>query len=192
MAFGNATIGDLKKIAGGGGGGAKDYNSLSNKPSINGTELLAGTEIGKLSGNIKVGISALDNVSITNAVGGQALLLNALSGKWENGNISNVTITSLFTAVDSSQLATIELSESYANFDLIIMQGFYSDSSNRYSQSAIFAKSTLDDILNHGGYFGIANNVGYLGYTLADNDTLTKYESSGSGYYISQIIGIKF
>lgn len=193
MAFGNATIGDLKKYAsGGGGGGTSDYSQLTNKPSINGIELLAGTNIGKLSSDIKVGLSALDNVNITNAVNGQTLLLDALSGVWKNGTVGSVTYTTLYTASDQTQVSTIELSESYANFDLIILQGYYKDSSYRYAQSAIFAKTALDDILNNGGYFGIANNVGYLGYTLSDNDTLTKYPNSGANYYISSILGVKF
>ena len=192
MAFGNATIGDLKKYAGGGGGGTTDYSHLENKPSINGVELLAGSTIGKLSSDIKVGLSSLDNVNITNAVNGQTLLLDSLSGTWKNGTLSSVTVTTLYTASDTTQATTIELSESYANYDFIIVQGFYSDSSNRYAQSAVFSKLMLDDILNNGGYFGISNNVGYLGYTLTDNDTLSKYGSSGSGFYISKIIGIKF
>lgn len=111
MAFGNATIGDLKKLAGSGGGGStSDYSQLTNKPSINGVELLAGTEIGKLSGDIKVGISALDNVNITNAVDGQTLLLNALSGKWENGNSRGFSLTDIKTAIttgDGVDLTTI-------------------------------------------------------------------------------------
>lgn len=108
MAFGNATIGDLKKFAGGGGGGGtKDYTQLNNKPSINGVELLAGTEIGKLSGNIKVGISALDNVNITNAVGGQTLLLNAISGKWENGSVSGGLNYTDVTANPTIDLTTV-------------------------------------------------------------------------------------
>lgn len=42
MAFGNATKGYVKKHASGGGsgGGTTNYNDLSNKPSINGVELL--------------------------------------------------------------------------------------------------------------------------------------------------------
>lgn len=41
MAFGNATKGYVKKHSGGGGGGGtSNYNELSNKPKINGVELI--------------------------------------------------------------------------------------------------------------------------------------------------------
>lgn len=106
--------------------------------------------------------------------------------------IGGATVTVLYEADSTSQAATIELTESYANFDFLAIQGYYSDSSNRYAQSSLYYKDTLDDILESGGYFGIVNNVGYLGYTFVDADSLTKYGGSGSGFYISRIIGIKF
>ena len=106
--------------------------------------------------------------------------------------IGGATVTTLYEASTTEQVATIELTSSYANYDFLVIQGYYSDNTNRYAQSGVYNKNTLDDIINNGGYFGIANNVGYLGYTLTDNDTLTKYGSSGAGFYISRIIGIKF
>lgn len=106
--------------------------------------------------------------------------------------ISGATVSTLYQASTTEQVATIELASPYTNYDFLIVQGYYSDTTNRYAQSGIYSKDTLDDIFNNSGYFGVANNVGYLGYTLTDIDTLTKYGSSGSGFYISRIIGIKF
>lgn len=106
--------------------------------------------------------------------------------------IGGATVTTLYEADNTSQVATIELTESYTNYDFLVLQGFYSDNTNRYAQSSIYSKDSLDDIVESGGYFGIANNVGYLGYTFVDSDTLTKYGGSGSGFYVSRIIGIKF
>lgn len=40
MAFGNSTKGYIRQHSGGGGGGTSNYNQLSNKPQINGVELV--------------------------------------------------------------------------------------------------------------------------------------------------------
>lgn len=111
-------------------------------------------------------------------------------GKNDSG--SGTTIEVLYEADSTSQVATIELTKPYSNYDFIVIQGFYRDNANRYAQSAVYFKDTLDDILDDDGYFGIANNVGYLGYTFVDADSLSKYGSSGAGFYISKILGIKF
>lgn len=59
MAFGNATKGYVKKHAGGGGGGSvtTDYPALTNKPSINGIELLGNKTSADLG--ISGGVSVL-------------------------------------------------------------------------------------------------------------------------------------
>lgn len=61
MAFGNATKGYVKSHSGGGGGGGtSNYNQLSNKPQINGVELIGNRTSGEL--NIG-GISFVDKIN---------------------------------------------------------------------------------------------------------------------------------
>lgn len=88
MAFGNATKGYVKKHGGsGGGGGTTDYEKLLNKPSINGVELLGDKKIGTLSGDIKMTLSDVSNMNLSNVANAQSLIFNALNQKWENGGI---------------------------------------------------------------------------------------------------------
>lgn len=85
MAFGNATKGYVKKHGGsGGGGGTTDYEDLLNKPSINGVELLGDKKIGTLSGDIKMTLSDVSNMNLSNVANAQTLIFNALTQKWEN------------------------------------------------------------------------------------------------------------
>lgn len=85
MAFGNATKGYCKKHGGsGGGGGTTDYEALLNKPSINGVELLGDKKIGTLSGDIKMTLSDVSNMNLSNVADAQTLIFNALNKKWEN------------------------------------------------------------------------------------------------------------
>lgn len=85
MAFGNATKGYCKKHGGsGGGGGTTDYEALLNKPSINGVELLGDKKIGTLSGDIKMTLSDISNMNLSNVANSQTLIFNALNKKWEN------------------------------------------------------------------------------------------------------------
>lgn len=94
MAFGNATKGYVKAHAGGGGGGGtKNYESLLNKPSINGVELLGDKLVGHLSGNIQVKLSDIANTNLNNVQNAQTLLYNALTQKWENGTPASGGIT---------------------------------------------------------------------------------------------------
>lgn len=132
MAFGNATIGDLKKIAGGGGGGGgtDDYTKLTNKPSINGVELLGDSNIGKLSGNIKVTLSALDNVSLTSPTNAQTLLFDSLTNKWKNGTVGGVSITPIDVTDNQCQFNIDDVK-------LIILVGSYfntyTNKTNKYT-----------------------------------------------------------
>lgn len=116
MAFGNATKGYVRSHAGGGGGGGtKDYESLLNKPSINGVELLGDKSIGSLNGNIQVKLSDIANTNLNNVQNAQTLLYNALSQKWENGNVpagfnmNNVTTDALDSTkgIDITQYSAI-------------------------------------------------------------------------------------
>ena len=163
MAFGNATIGDLKKHAGGGGGGGgtKDYSQLTNKPSINGVELLGDINIGQLSGDIKVTLSALENVSLTSPTNAQTLLFNALTGKWEN----NTPSTGISFVDKISDISTgIPLSDINAGLLLVA-----TDSSSRRI-SGIFTKA---DIINNAEYvFGYSSEYSNNKFVVAD-DTLT-------------------
>ena len=85
MAFGNATKGYVKKHGGsGGGGGTTNYEELLNKPSINGVELLGDKKIGTLSGDIKMTLSDVSNINLSNVANAQTLIFNALNQKWEN------------------------------------------------------------------------------------------------------------
>lgn len=107
MAFGNATKGYVRSHAGGGGGGGtKNYESLLNKPSINGVELLGDKSIGSLSGNIQVKLSDIANTNLHNVQNAQTLLYNALSQKWENGTPEGSAILDITanasTGVDAS------------------------------------------------------------------------------------------
>ena len=166
MAFGNATIGDLKKIAGGGGGGGgtKDYPQLNNKPSINGVELLGDLTIGKLSGNIKVTLSALDNVSLTSPTNAQTLLFDSLTKTWKNA-----TPTTGISFVDKiSDIGTgIPLADINAGLLLVA-----TDSSARRI-SGIFTKA---DILDNAEYvFGYSNEYSNNKFNVSDNVlTITK------------------
>lgn len=63
MAFGNATKGYVKKHSGG-GGGASNYNDLSNKPQINGVELTGN----KTSADLGIGGISFKNGVIDNAL----------------------------------------------------------------------------------------------------------------------------
>lgn len=111
MAFGNATKGYVKAHAGGGGGGGtKNYESLLNKPSINGVELLGDKLVGHLSGNIQVKLSDIANTNLNNVQNAQTLLYNALSQKWENGSAAGgLTIT---------QATVTEVSNNRFNVDI--------------------------------------------------------------------------
>lgn len=170
MAFGNATIGDLKKIAGGGGGGTKDYTELINKPSINGVELLAGTNIGKLSGDIKVSLSAIDNVSLTTPTNAQALLFDALTSKWKNGNVRGFEVTDV----------TSDILDSTKGIDMTQFQAISFVVKDQLQQIGTSGLFKISDINNNDRLITYNGNL-YSTYDVHKNDNILYLTKSPDG-----------
>lgn len=124
MAFGNATKGYVKKH-GGSGGGTKDYEDLLNKPSINGIELLGDKKIGTLSGDIKMTLSDVSNMNLSNVADAQTLIFNALNQKWENRTPATPAILDVTADASTGFDAS--------GYNAIIIVGRYFDSQSNKS-----------------------------------------------------------
>lgn len=70
------TTGKWREYSSGGGGGTGDYPDLTNKPSINGVELLGNKTVGLLSTNIQIDA---DKIGYNGAVSGARTVKNALN-----------------------------------------------------------------------------------------------------------------
>lgn len=180
MAFGNATKGYVKKR---GGGGTADYEKLLNKPSINGVELLGDKKIGTLSGDIKMKLSDVSNMNLSNVANAQTLIFNALNQKWENK--AQIERATLYTG--SEKVNNITLSDSYKNYDYLLVQCCATVSETNYLNSVVV---NVNDVTN-GDLIGVSDDLNFSWYTVTSDTTLSVAGSQGD-YFIKSITGIKF
>ena len=149
MAFGNATKGDLKKISGGGGsGGTSNYNDLSNKPSINGVELIGN----KTSSDLLIsGSVSFDTLAATDTTFSTSTELTLTEGLYlvKLSNNDNPVKTALHI-IDTSKLATGEC---------IIMDICVSQYSSAISYQKTATGLLFKEIVSEGTGFSAINSV---------------------------------
>lgn len=95
--------------------------------------------------------------------------------------------TTLWSGSDS---ATMQLSESFENYDAIMLVGKNTYNNVDYSISGIWLTSYLKTHINDGMRFGLANDSWYVYFSITNDTTFVKQDQYS--VYISEIKGLKF
>ena len=113
------TTGKWREYSSGGGGGTSDYSDLTNKPSINGVELLGNKTVGLLSTNIQINA---DKIGYSGTVGGASTAkeaidsLNSMASTLVN-KVSYSEVTLQLTGGGWPSGAKFWLSGKYADYE---------------------------------------------------------------------------
>lgn len=95
--------------------------------------------------------------------------------------------TTLWSGSDS---ATMQLSESFENYDAIMLVGKNTYNNVDYSISGIWLTSYLKAHINDGMRFGLANDSWYVYFSITNDTTFVRQDQYS--VYISEIKGLKF
>ena len=98
-----------------------------------------------------------------------------------DGGSGGIEITSLYSG--SSAVSNVTLSESFRNFDIIMLISGHPDG---YSVSC----SYITDTISNGNKIGYSDDVAFQWWTVADNTHIDLQASSG-GYYLKAVYGIQ-
>lgn len=145
-------------------------------------------------------LAELSDVDLENLADGDIIRYNGTSGKFEN--VKKFTQTTLWTGTLSTESGEAEMSESYANYDdIIIKWSAYSDGS-AYQKIVVIPTST---IIGNATYqfsdsiFRNSSQYAFVAFGFKDDyvtlvlSQLTKVSTGvGSGVIIQEIIGRKY
>lgn len=143
-----------------------DYDDLSNKPDL--AEVATSGDYDDLSNKPNIPVyTAGTGIDITNNV------ISATGG-------GGFDLEPLYVGTGAAQ--SVELSESYKNFDIIIMSSAHPSG---YSVSGIY----ITDNLSNGSRIGYSDDVAFQWWEITDNTHFYLQASSGD-YYLKSIYGL--
>lgn len=109
------------------------------------------------------------------------------SGGGGTGEGSFYKETTLWSGSDS---ASMTLSESFENYDAIMVIARTTYNNTEYSMSAVWLTSYLSDHINDGMRFGLTGDSWYIYFSITDDTTFARQDQYY--FYISEIKGLKF
>lgn len=104
-----------------------------------------------------------------------------------SGGGSAYSETTLWSGSDS---ASMTLSESFENYDAVMLVGKNTYNNTDYSISGIWLTSYLKTHINDGMRFGLANDSWYVYFSITNDTTFIRQDQYS--IYISEIKGVKF
>lgn len=109
-----------------------------------------------------------------------------IAGSGGGGGGSAYEETTLWSGSDS---ASMTLSESFEDYDAIMVVAKTSYNNTEYSMSAVWLTSYLSDHINDGMRFGLTGDSWYIYFSITDNTTFVRQDQYS--LYISEVKGLK-
>lgn len=103
------------------------------------------------------------------------------------GGVSAYEETTLWSGSDS---ASMTLSESFENYDAVMIIARTAYNNTEYSMSAIWSVDYMKAHINDGMRFGLTGDSWYIYFSITDSTTFVRQDQYY--FYISNIIGLKF